>query len=517
MEDLPVVHEEIALSAMRFTSAEVPTQDKDVRQMLRSLGEPITLFGEGPWERRERLRLKIESQEEEKPGEEEDEEEFQEDELFYTEGSKELLDLRRELAAFSLRAAAKRLQREKDIRTRIPPWEEREAVDKFNKHLQKSMAVQVSQVGDDRPLTQGRFSPDARHFATCGWSGSLKIWSVPKCGLVKTLRGPGDRLHGLAWRPNSQWTQEGAGEGEGGVIGMDVDAGGDGVEGGLCLAAACADKKIHLWKSGSVKPFGALEGHEDRVNRVEFSPSGRLLASSSHDGTWRLWDLERKTEVLLQEGHARGAYALKFHPDSSLVISGDLGGVVRVWDLRTGRCVLPLEGHVKQVLSVDVNPRGCHTIATASDDHTVKIWDLRQRRLSQNILAHNKLISDVVYEPLRGRFLLSASYDCSVKLWDSDKYATTKVLTGHEARIMGADVSPDGSMAASVSFDRTWKLWKCDDLFEGPDSELYLEPSEVLNLPPPVSAPVQETSAAAAGGAGEGSRVKREEEDEPMN
>lgn len=45
-------------------------------------------------------------------------------------------------------------------------------------------------------------------------------------------------------------------------------------------------------------------GHEDRVNRVESHPSGRYLASTSHDETWRLWDVSVGQELLIQEGHA---------------------------------------------------------------------------------------------------------------------------------------------------------------------------------------------------------------------
>jgi hypothetical protein len=37
-------------------SIAVPTDDNKVRSVLRELGHPITLFGEGPYERRERLR-----------------------------------------------------------------------------------------------------------------------------------------------------------------------------------------------------------------------------------------------------------------------------------------------------------------------------------------------------------------------------------------------------------------------------------------------------------------------------
>lgn len=29
----------------------------------------------------------------------------------------------------------------------------------------------------------------------------------------------------------------------------------------------------------------------------------QLVASTSHDDTWRLWDIEKQEEILLQEGH----------------------------------------------------------------------------------------------------------------------------------------------------------------------------------------------------------------------
>jgi len=40
----------------RARSIIVPTDIKEVKERLRELGHPITLFGEGPYDRRERLR-----------------------------------------------------------------------------------------------------------------------------------------------------------------------------------------------------------------------------------------------------------------------------------------------------------------------------------------------------------------------------------------------------------------------------------------------------------------------------
>lgn len=47
-------------------------------------------------------------------------------------------------------------------------------------------------------------------------------------------------------------------------------------------------------------PLGTLEGHSHRVNRLAIHPDGNLIASSSHDETWRLWDIETQKELYMQ-------------------------------------------------------------------------------------------------------------------------------------------------------------------------------------------------------------------------
>lgn len=65
-----------------------------------------------------------------------------------------------------------------------------------------------------------------------------------------------------------------------------------------------------------------MKGHQDRVCRVAFHPSGNYAASASFDTSWRLWDITTQKELLLQEGHSKEVYAIDFQEDGSLVGSG---------------------------------------------------------------------------------------------------------------------------------------------------------------------------------------------------
>ena len=73
--------------------------------------------------------------------------------------------------------------------------------------------------------------------------------------------------------------------------------------------------------SRSETPISVLKGHQDRICRVAFHPSGNYVASASFDTTWRLWDINTSKEILLQEGHSREVYAVEFQDDGALAAS----------------------------------------------------------------------------------------------------------------------------------------------------------------------------------------------------
>ena len=45
------------------------------------------------------------------------------------------------------------------------------------------------------------FAPGSQLVATGSWSNLIKLWSVPDCKQISTLKGHTERISGLAWHP----------------------------------------------------------------------------------------------------------------------------------------------------------------------------------------------------------------------------------------------------------------------------------------------------------------------------
>ncbi|KAF3575664.1 hypothetical protein DY000_02035804 [Brassica cretica] len=299
------------------------------------------------------------------PKDEVDEEELQYP--FFTEGPKELREARIEIAKFSIKRAAVRIQRAK--RRRDDPDEDVEAETKWALKQAKGLALDCSNFGDDRPLTGCSFSRDGKILATCSLSGVTKLWEMPQV----------------------------------------------------------------------TNKIAVLKDHKERATDVVFSPVDDCLATASADRTAKLW----KTDgTLLQTFEA----------------SSGLDSLARVWDLRTGRSILVFQGHIKPVLAVTFSPNGYH-LASGGEDNQCRIWDLRMRKSLYIIPAHANLVSQVKYEPQEGYFLATASYDMKVNIWSGRDFSLVKSLAGHESKVASLDITADSSCIATVSHDRTIKLW----------------------------------------------------------
>ena len=436
----------------------LPTTDNEIKMKLRQLGEPIILFGEKTYERAERLKEIVEQIIQTHKGITENLKKIFStsnqstsntqqitDEEFYIEGTKNLLNMRKEILMYSLPRSAYRLSLSKQRELMVSK------VDKNNEwssylSSHSSFEFTSSQIADERGCSKGSIAPLDELYGVANWSGNCTIFSTKDLHPITRLVGHTDRVNSLIFNPGYKNTIN---------------------EKGPNVLTASNDCTLRLWSLDTFLPNQrsfAFKGHEDKVNYAEFHPLLTIIGSCSNDRTFRIWDIVKREEVLLQEGHTSGVTTLSFQNDGALVATGDLGGIGLVWDLRSGKNIRHLLGHAKQIMKIKF-AKNCYEVISVSEDNSIRVWDLRKDKTLFTIPAHKDAICDIQLDKSSGdydnRFALTASFDSTIKMWDMRDWALVNTYQAMiDDKFTSVDISSDGKKMITTSLGKTIKMWE---------------------------------------------------------
>lgn len=129
-----------------------------------------------------------------------------------------------------------------------------------------------------KPLMAFAWSPDGGRIATTASNHDLHIWSVDGAPLVTLKPELDDRPDTVAWSP------------DGGVLAIGTTKTPDSAP-ATKLPGGGYYSDIALVSSSDGHQLQTLHGHTEEIIDLVFSHDGRYLASSSGDGTLRLWGL----------------------------------------------------------------------------------------------------------------------------------------------------------------------------------------------------------------------------------
>jgi WD40 repeat protein/Flp pilus assembly protein TadD len=130
---------------------------------------------------------------------------------------------------------------------------------------------------------------------------------------------------------------------------------------GRLLAVGHADGRVFIWDAKVGRVASVLNGHTSLVIRCRFAPAAHLLATSSWDGTFRLWDAATGEPLLA----ATGAVS-QFSPDGRRFASFD-GPAVEVYDVAHGQEVRALDPGSSGNQTDGTNPYWVHAARFSPD------------------------------------------------------------------------------------------------------------------------------------------------------
>ena len=80
---------------------------------------------------------------------------------------------------------------------------------------------------------------------------------------------------------------------------------------------------VIVWDFMSKSMLNNLRGHRARITQLRFSPDGSLLATSSNDGSVRMWETaDLNTQPIVLSANAGFIFCIAFSPDGERILSG---------------------------------------------------------------------------------------------------------------------------------------------------------------------------------------------------
>jgi len=300
--------------------------------------------------------------------------------------------------------------------------------------------------GHTKPVKSVAFSPDGQRILTGSWDGTAIVWDTTNGTNLLSLKGHEAAIFSVAFSTNGQR-----------------------------IVTGSQDKTAKVWDAVTGTNLLTFPGHTNGVWAVAFSPDGQRIVSGGWDQTARVWDAANGKELCKLVGHRGAVFSVAFSPDGQSVVTGSLDHQVKVWNATNGAVRHTLRGHGTSVLSVGFSPDG-KRIISGSGDQTARIWDAVTGEELHVFKGHGSPIGSAAFSP-DGRWIVTGGgavkrpspdgrsfnanieEDPTAKVWDAGGGMEVLTLEGHTSVVSSVDVSADGRLVLSGSFDGTAKVW----------------------------------------------------------
>ncbi|WP_200320496.1 nSTAND1 domain-containing NTPase [Sphaerospermopsis aphanizomenoides] len=157
--------------------------------------------------------------------------------------------------------------------------------------------------------------------------------------------------------------------------------------------------KTKIWES--------INRDNTAINKIRFSPDGKLLAFAKNNGEIKILDSTKNYTVIGKIQSYLGLLSIAFNQNNQIATSyRDIDKGILFWDIdkvrknykpsvstdeNTTSYEIQLLGHQEDIKDISFNPQDPWTLISASGDTTIKIWDLKENSNISNLLEDSCL------------------------------------------------------------------------------------------------------------------------------
>ena len=221
--------------------------------------------------------------------------------------------------------------------------------------------------------------------------------------------------------------------------------------------------KLYSFPSGElVKKID--NAHEKIIRCVRWSPDSSVFASSSDDGTLKIWKGKTGEPIrTLSPGKKAGLFEFSPKGDLIAVIAGEdpssifKPAEVLIFEVTSGKLIEKIESFSKGLEALSFSPDGEYLV-TGDRGSKASLWEISSWAPEKVFWDHKYWVSHASFSP-NGKYLLTGSAD-EFTLWNIEKEEKIESAVAAKQGLTSVVFSPDGRVIATTSTDNAVKLWK---------------------------------------------------------
>ncbi|PIK51120.1 putative guanine nucleotide-binding protein subunit beta-5 [Apostichopus japonicus] len=213
----------------------------------------------------------------------------------------------------------------------------------------------------------------------------------------------------------------------------------------------------------SLKPRRILKGHQGKVLCLDWARDQRHMVTSSQDGKVIVWDAFTNTKEHSITMPTTWVMACAYAPSSTMVACGGLDNKCSVYQLSQEEDL----SSKKRAVAMHTSYVSCSTflnsdqqILTGSGDSTCALWDVESGQLLQSFHGHNADVMGIDLSPSEAcNTFVSGGCDKQALVWDMRTGQCVQSFEGHESDLNAVRFLPSGDAFATASDDASCRLY----------------------------------------------------------